>query len=116
MSNPLVHSEERITRFPKLIILVYFPPFCFFFHHPLLRKIRHTGGRVGGGGGLFLHLIVSKSVYIFSLGSFQHLPLSSSALTLGFTPTSVFLVLSWLRSSLPTGYAWLQMCIDARLS
>lgn len=90
---------------------------CFvqssFFHHPYISYITGGQGRVEV---LFLHLVVSTSAYIFSLGSFQHLPLSSSALTLGFTPTPVIFFSSWLHSSFPMGRARLQMCINARLS
>lgn len=97
----------------------------FFVHHPLWPKffffiilsyITYVTRGQGRVGVLVLHLVVSTSAYIFSLGSFQHLPLSASALTLGFTPTPVIFFSSRLRSSFPMGRARLQMCINARLS
>lgn len=49
----------------------------------LIVPVLHNRRNPGAGwwwmvGGLFLHLGVCRSAYIFSLGSFQRLPLSSS--------------------------------------
>lgn len=84
-----------------------------FFQNPLFITLSYiiyvTRGQ-GGGGVVFFHLVVSTSAYIFSLGSFQHLLLSSSALTRSAShpPRSSSSLRGFAPASRPA--AWLQMC------